>query len=234
MIQRLKSVRNWVFDLDNTLYPAECDLFAQIDERMVAFIADFLQVDAREARRVQKQYYLEHGTTLNGLMTDHGMKPDEYLRYVHDIDHSVLSPNPELTAAIAALPGRKIVFTNASRGHAEGVLRALDMQDVFDEIIGIEATGFIPKPNRAAYEHLVEACDIDPEQSVFFEDLARNLLPAHEMGFATVLVRSDVYWGREPEALRPGHHDETHTHVHFAVDCLPSFLKSLTQEGNPT
>lgn len=234
MIQKLKSVRNWVFDLDNTLYPAECDLFAQIDERMVEFISNYLKVDAQEARRVQKQYYLEHGTTLNGLMSDHGMEPDAYLEYVHDIDHSVLPQNPELTKAIKALPGRKIVFTNASRGHAEGVLQALHMQDVFDEIIGIEATGFQPKPNKAAYEHLTQACGIDPEQSVFFEDLARNLLPAHEMGFVTVLVRSDVYWGREPEALRPGHHDETHTHVHFAVDCLTTFLQSLNPTGDPS
>lgn len=234
MIQRLQQVRNWVFDLDNTLYPAECDLFAQIDERMITFIADFLQVDRVDARRVQKTYYLEHGTTLNGLMHDHGMEPDHYLEFVHDIDHSVLPVNPDLRPAIAALPGRKIVFTNASRGHAEGVLKALDLSGVFDDIIGIEATGFVPKPQKQAYEHLVQTCNIDPAKSVFFEDLARNLLPAHEMGFATVLVRSDVYWGREPEALRPGHHDETHEHVHFAIDDLAKFLKSLAQKGAPS
>ncbi|PHR62683.1 MAG: pyrimidine 5'-nucleotidase [Robiginitomaculum sp.] len=230
MIRRLQASRNWVFDLDNTLYPAECDLFAQIDQRMTKFVSEYLQMHPEKARKLQKKYYLEHGTTLNGLMENHRIEPEEFLEFVHDIDHSVLPHSPDLRRAIEALPGRKMVFTNGSNGHATSVLAALGLQDIFDGIVDIEATGFIPKPSQPAYDHLVKHFDLVPDQSVLFEDLSRNLLPAHDMGFVTVLVYSNKDWSHEPEAARPASSSATEQHVHFSTDNLTEFLVNLSGE----
>lgn len=228
MIDRLQKSQNWVFDLDNTLYPPECELFAQIDQRMTRFVSQFLSLEPAKARVLQKQYYLNHGTTLNGLMENHGMAPDRFLEFVHDIDHSVLPKRPHLRAAIEALPGNKLIFTNGSLSHADGVLAALGLENLFDGVVDIEATGYVPKPNQTAYDHLINTFDIDPNQSVLFEDLQRNLLPAHALGFLTVLVCSDKDWSHEPEGARPASLGDTHEHVHFSTDDLTGFLQLLT------
>ncbi|MGF1462587.1 MAG: pyrimidine 5'-nucleotidase [Maricaulaceae bacterium] len=222
----LRHVRDWVFDLDNTLYPSECDLFSQVDARMARFVAEYLQVDAVEARRIQKQYYAEHGTTLNGLMQRHGLKPDAFLDFVHDIDLSVLDPAPELAQAIDALPGRKFVFTNGSMGHAERVLAKLNIRHVFDDVFDIAASGFRPKPQRAAFDRMVEEFDIQPATSAMVEDLARNLQTAHALGFTTVLVQTRKDWSHEPKDARPAAPEDRHDHVHFATENLTVFLKS--------
>ncbi|MBL4595657.1 MAG: pyrimidine 5'-nucleotidase [Robiginitomaculum sp.] len=226
-MERLKACHTWVFDLDNTLYPAQCDLFAQIDQKINRFVANFLQMEPAKARVLQKQYYFEHGTTLNGLMKNHPVNPDQFLEFVHDIDYSVLANSPRLRRAITALPGRKFVFTNGSFAHANSALGALGLDGVFDNIIDIVATGFEPKPRQSAYDHLVTTFDLEPSRSVLFEDLSRNLLPAHEMGFVTVLVCSDKDWSHEPEGARPASSDERHDHVHFSTDDLTSFLTDL-------
>ena len=225
---RLDHVTEWVFDLDNTLYPAECDLFAQIDVRMTDFVSRELSLDREAARALQKQYYAEHGTTLNGLMTVHGLKPAAFLDYVHDIDLSPIDESPELAAAIAALPGRKYVYTNGSRGHAERVSARLGIGQLLDGIYGIECAGYLPKPHRGAFDLFVATHDVDPRKGAFFEDLARNLAPAHEMGFATVLVRSGKDWSHEPEHARPaGPGDDRPAHVDYETDNLTQFLRSI-------
>lgn len=224
MKARLLQTRCWVFDLDNTLYPPECDLFAQIDVLMTRFVADYLGLPKDQARIVQKQYYAKYGTTLNGLMQEHGMPPGDYLAFVHDIDVSVLRPDPDLRAAISALPGRKMVFTNGSTAHAARVLAARGLDDVFETIIDIEATRFVPKPSRAAYQHLIDTHNVNPHQSVMVEDLARNLKPAYDLGFMTVLVHSDKDWSHEPEGARPAGAGDTHEHVHFSTGDLSHFL----------
>ena len=224
----------WVFDLDNTLYPAECDLFAQIDQRMTDFVARFLRMERAEARALQKQYYAEHGTTLKGMMTMHGMAPDEFLAHVHEIDLSVIPPMPSLSEAIAALPGRKLVYTNGSRGHAERVTRHMELDHHFHGMFGIEDAGFHPKPAQAAYDAFCELHDVDPARSVFFEDLERNLAPAHAMGFATVLVGSDKDWSHEPVEARPaGSGDEAHPHVDYLTNDLTGFLQDAVKTLKP-
>ncbi|MCG8443121.1 MAG: pyrimidine 5'-nucleotidase [Caulobacterales bacterium] len=220
----LAHVAVWVFDLDNTLYPSECDLFAQIDQRMTAFVAEALGVDAAEARAVQKRYYAEHGTTLNGLMRLHGVEPDDYLDYVHDIDLTPVEACANLRARIDALPGRKIVFTNGSRAHAERVVDKRGLAGLFDAVFDIAEAGFEPKPFRAAYDRLVERFAIAPERAAMFEDLPRNLEVAHAMGFTTVLVRTTKDWSHEPIEARPAGPDADHDHVHFATDDLAAFL----------
>ncbi|MEL6825567.1 MAG: pyrimidine 5'-nucleotidase [Pseudomonadota bacterium] len=226
----LKDRQAWVFDLDNTLYPAECDLFAQIDQRMTDFVARFLRLPREEARATQKRYYAEHGTTLNGLMTMHGMEPDEFLAHVHEIDLSPLPKTPDLADAIAALPGRKFVYTNGSRGHARRVTDYMGLGHVFDGSFAIEDSAFTPKPNQASYDAFIAQFEIDPSLAVFFEDLARNLAPAQAMGFATVLVQSDKDWSHEPAAARPaGIGDDLPPHIDYVTRDLTQFIRSIVQ-----
>ncbi|PHS23828.1 MAG: pyrimidine 5'-nucleotidase [Robiginitomaculum sp.] len=227
---RLRQTREWVFDLDNTLYPPESDLFAQIDQRMTQYVSELLNLPPDEARKIQKAYYAEHGTTMSGLMQEHNIEPDSYLDFVHDIDLSPLSVDQTLQGAIAALPGRKIVFTNGSRGHANRVLAARGLNDLFDDIIGIEDTGFVPKPQPQAYAHLLDNVKVDPAQAAFIEDMARNLEPAHALGFVTILVHSDKDWSHEPEGARPAGVDDDHDHVHFTTGDLAGFLKNAIKD----
>ena len=169
----LTHVDQWVFDLDNTLYPAECDLFAEIDARMTRFVADALSLPLNDAMALQKQYYVDHGTTLKGLMSIHGLEPGPFLDYVHDIDLSAIEATEQLHKAIADLPGRKYVFTNGSRGHADRVVERLGLTSLFDGHFGIEDAGYQPKPARFAFERLHDTFDIDPGRAVMFEDMSR-------------------------------------------------------------
>lgn len=228
-MQGLGDRDTWVFDLDNTLYPAECDLFAQIDERMTDFVARFLRLDRETARATQKKYYAEHGTTLNGLMSMHGMAPDEFLAHVHEIDLSPLPRSDDLAIAITALPGRKYVYTNGSRRHADRVTEYMGLGGVFDGRFGIEDSNFTPKPAQSSYDAFCSHFSVTPGRSVFFEDLSRNLAPAHAMGFSTVLVHSQKDWSHEPEGARPaGIGDDLDDHIDYATGNLTQFLQSLT------
>jgi putative hydrolase of the HAD superfamily len=222
-----RHVETWVFDLDNTLYPAECNLFSQIDRKMTQFVAQLLKVDAHEARRVQKAYYAEYGTTLNGLMTVHGLQPKAFLDFVHDIDLAPLDQAPDLTSAIEALPGRRFIFTNGSRRHAERVAERLRIDHLFHDVFDIEASEYTPKPARAAYERFITRTGLEPRSAVMFEDLSRNLEPAARLGFTTVLVRSQMDWSGEPQAARPAGPDEHPLHVHHATDNLETFLRGI-------
>jgi len=227
---RLRQTQEWVFDLDNTLYPPESDLFAQIDRRMTQYVSELLDLPPDDARKIQKAYYAEHGTTMSGLMQEHNIEPDSYLDFVHDIDLSPLSVDQALQGAIEGLPGRKIVFTNGSRGHANRVLAARGLSGIFDDIIGIEDTGFVPKPQPSAYTHLLNTVKVDPHQAAFIEDMARNLEPAHALGFVTILVHSNKDWSHEPEGARPAGADDDHDHVHFTTGDLAGFLKDAIKD----
>lgn len=224
----LSHVSSWVFDLDNTLYPAHCDLFAEIDLRMTDFVARFLRIDTHEARSLQKQYYAEHGTTLKGLMTLHGMAPEEFLAHVHEIDLSPLPVCDRLEAAISALPGKRYVFTNGSRRHAERVTRHMGLDHLFEAMWGIEDSAYHPKPDQRAYDIFCERLSVEPASSAFFEDMDRNLVPAHAMGFSTILVQSDVDWSHEPEGARPARSgDDPGGHIHYVTSDLTGFLSGL-------
>jgi putative hydrolase of the HAD superfamily len=188
-------VDSWVFDLDNTLYPASSNLFAQIDVKMRQFIADALGLTLDDAYALQKRYYRDYGTTLCGLMLAHGIEPDIFLAYVHDIDYGVLPVAPDLEVALGRLPGRKIIFTNGSERHAENVLASLNLTRHFDAIFDIRAAGYIPKPKAETYSRMADFCGIDARRSAMFEDIARNLAPAAAAGMTTVWVREDGHAG---------------------------------------
>ena len=188
MRRELDHIRTWIFGLDNTLYPASLNLFPQIDARMTRYIADLLGVDAVDARRVQKGYFHAHGATLAGLMADHGVAPHEFCAYVHDVEMHVLEANAPLAAAIARLPGRKLVFTNGDAPYAARVLDRLGLAETFEAVHDIHATNYRPKPDPAAYHGLCDAYGLVPEPALFVEDMARNLRPAKAIGMTTVWV----------------------------------------------
>ncbi len=222
---RFAHVTDWVFDLDNTLYPHHTNLFAQIDVKMTAYVSELLRLPREEARALQKELYKEYGTTLNGLMTLHGIDPDDFLEKVHDIDYSWVSPAPTLGEAIRALPGRKFIFTNGDRGHAERTARQLGILDHFDDIFDIVAAGLTPKPARKTYDRFVELHGVVGPNAVMFEDLARNLSVPKALGMTTVLVVPNNFeptfseiWERDPSF-----DDE----VDFVTDDLTEFLRTV-------
>lgn len=195
----------WVFDLDNTLYPAS-DLYDEIGERMTAYIARALKVDAAEALRLRECYFHQYGATVVGLQHHHGVDAADFLGDVHLADHSVLRADATLRAQIAALPGQRIIFTNGGGGHAERVLASLGLADVFDAVFDIETAGLSPKPQPEAYQRLVERFSLDPRKAMLIEDTLRNLEPAHAMGFATALV-GDVHPDPKPAYVQYWAHD---------------------------
>jgi len=210
----------WIFDLDNTLYPSECRLFDQIDVRMGTYIANFLGVEYDEARKVQKDYFRNYGTTLRGLMSVHGAEPQSFLDYVHDIDLSPLPDARRMEQALGRLDGRKIVFTNASLDYAERVLDQLGISHHFEDVFGIEAADYLPKPDINAYRKFIDRHGIDPNRSAMIEDMAQNLEPARELGMTTVWVPNNV--ARARESPQDGHID----HV---IENLEAWLVELAE-----
>ncbi len=226
----LTAARNWVFDLDNTLYPAGL-VFPEMERRMTQFVAGFLGIDPQQAARLQQQYYLEHGTTLKGMMDNHAMAPGSFLHHVHEVD---LSPVPRcnlLARAIDALPGRKFIYTNGSRRHAERMAAHLGIDHLFDGMTGIDDGAYHPKPDPRSYDQFCETHVIDPGQSMFFEDVPRNLRPAHDMGFTTVLVTSHSSVSGDAEhAVSIANGDAAGAHIHYVTSDLASFLAAARPE----
>jgi putative hydrolase of the HAD superfamily len=210
----------WLFDLDNTLYPARCDLFAQTDRRIGEFISKLLDVHYDEAKRIQKDYWKTHGTSLRGLMTLHQVDPEPYLDYVHDIDYAPVDASPRLDAALKQLTGRKIVFTNGTVRHAERVLERLGVAHHFEGIYDIVAADYVPKPEMVVYRDIVGRYGVDPTRAIMLDDIAVNLKPAHALGMRTV-------WIRTPESTQRAQGlalDWIHHQTEDLVDWLHDYL----------
>jgi len=212
----------WVFDLDNTLYSTEHGLFSQIDNRMGEYIARTLGMELAEARKVQKDFFVTHGTTLKGLTEDYGIDAHDFLEYVHDVDISNLPPDVELKKALAALPGEKYIFTNGPVSHANRILKALDITTEIDGIFDIAHADFVPKPWKESYQSFTGHFDIDPVCAIMVEDMVRNLVPAAELGMTTVWLKTKNQWG----AL--GYSPQ---HVHYEIEDLTSWLKKIAAQG---
>ncbi|MBK1664521.1 pyrimidine 5'-nucleotidase [Rhodospirillum rubrum] len=227
MARPAEGFETWLFDLDNTLYPASADLFAQIDLRMKAYIGRLLGLPPEEAFRLQKHYYHTYGTSLRGLMDEHAIDPADFLAFVHDIDHTVLAADPVLGALLARLPGRKIVFTNGSTRHALAVLDRLGITDHFEVIHDIAASGFIPKPQPACYDDLVARYGLDPATTIMVEDSHKNLQPAAALGMTTLLVRNTLHWAAVEEGGRPM------AYCHHVTDDLRIWLADWLAHQTP-
>jgi putative hydrolase of the HAD superfamily len=222
MPRDFSSVDTWVFDLDNTLYPHHLNLWAQVDGRIRDYIANFLRITHDEAFRLQKDYYRRYGTSMRGLMTEHGMKAGDFLAFVHEIDHSPLEPNPALGAALARLPGRKLILTNGTRAHADAVMQRLGIGAHFEDVFDIVAAELEPKPLPQVYDRFLAQHAVEPARAAMFEDLARNLEVPHRLGMTTVLV--------VPEATREVFREDWElqgrdaAHVDHVTDDLVEFL----------
>jgi putative hydrolase of the HAD superfamily len=224
-LQAFGRVEHWIFDLDNTLYPHHSNLFEQIDHKMTGYLGQLLGLEREEARLVQKHYYKTYGTTLRGLMMERGITPDDFLEFVHDIDHSVLEPDPKLDEMLAALPGHAYVFTNGTKLHAQKVLERLGVSRAFAHMFDIVSADLVPKPQEATYEKFLELTGIDPARAAMFEDLSRNLKVPHERGMLTTLIvprgTQEVFaedWELE------GRQDN---HVGYVTDHLADFLEEV-------
>lgn len=215
----LSHVRTWIFDLDNTLYPVSANLFAMIDARIGQYVQKLLGLSAEEAHRVQKGYFHAHGTTLAGLMAEHGTDPHHYLADVHDVDMSVLEVNEALVEALARLPGRKLIFTNADAPYTTKVLDRLGLGETFEAIHDVHATAYRPKPDPLAYQGLCDAYGLDPRESLFVEDMARNLAPAKAIGMTTVWIDNGSEQG-------PG---EDRSFIDYTVTDLGAWLHSILE-----
>jgi len=222
---KFQHIETWVFDLDNTLYPPDSDLWPKIDARITAFLADRLDLDGLSARALQMHYYRQFGTTLCGLVNEDSIIPAEFLSFVHDIDRSNLAPNPSLKFEIDQLPGRKFIFTNGSRDHAAQTAAQLGLDGAFHGMFDIVDANFIPKPDAAAYEAFFAKFEIAPESAAMFEDIARNLIVPNRMGMTSTLV-----------IARPGQTDHRDAHdrqtdeppvADFTTADLPAFLRAI-------
>jgi putative hydrolase of the HAD superfamily len=216
----LGEIETWVFDLDNTLYPASCGLFPQVQVRMNEYICSRLGVTMEEAKALRAQYFREHGTTMHGLMAVHRVDPHEFMAFVHDVDLSVVPANPGLVAALNELSGRKLVYTNGSVPHAENLLQHLGISGCFEDIFDIAASDFVPKPAMAPFRVFVERYGVKPEGALMVEDMAKNLAPAAELGMTTAWVRTNVDWaaiGAEAD------------HINYVVEDLAGFLAAAVE-----
>ncbi len=215
----LSRIDTWVFDLDNTLYHPRCNLFAQIDVKMGEYIQRVLNVDPVHAREVQKGYFRDHGTTLSGLMANHNVEPHDFLDYVHDIDLSVVPEDNQLAQKLAALPGRKLIFTNGDGPYARRVMGKLGIEHLFDGIHCIIDANFEPKPQPDVYNRVSTAFNITPSQTVFVEDMARNLRPAKDLGWTTVWIDNGSEWGGVG----------TGDHIDISITDLHDWLQDVTR-----
>jgi len=224
------STRVWIFDLDNTLYPSACNLFAEVDWRMASFIAELLSIPLEHARYLQKRYYHDYGTTLTGLIKLHKIDPHRFLEYVHDIDLTPLTEAPDLARSLAALPGRRIIYTNGSRRHAERVAEKLGVLHLMEDICDIAACDFIAKPSPDAFKRMVERHGVPAREAAMFEDMPHNLEAPHTLGMTTVLVHSDYMDHPAQQKIRTWR--KLPEHIHHATDDLTAFLAALSAENS--
>ena len=196
-MKTFQSIKYWIFDLDNTLYNGKTKVFEQVDKKMSKYISNKLNVSVDEAKKIQKNYFHEYNTTLNGMIKNHKIDANEFLEFVHDIDIDFLKKDLKLDEELKKLDGKKIIFTNGSKKHAINVTRRIGIEQYFDGIFDIVDSDFIPKPSIEPYKKLVEKHKIDPKLSVLVEDIARNLKPAYEMGMKTVWIENDESWAKE-------------------------------------
>lgn len=224
-MKRFSDTATWIFDLDNTLYPAECNLFVQIVDKMNDFIVDRFGMSKEEASALRRQYYLDHGTTLAGLMKVNKIEPEYFLDFVHDIDLDVVTPAPDLAKKIEALPGRRYIFTNGSRLHAERVAGKVGVLHLFDEIYDITAAGYVPKPHKSAYDLFLRSHDVAPQSAAMFEDMPHNLQTAHDLGMATVLVTSPTV--DHPAKTAIADWETPPDHIHHMTEDLTAFLDDV-------
>ena len=219
-MKELKNIKYWLFDLDNTLYSGDTKVFDQVDKKMSKFISEKLKVSEEEAKKIQKNYFHEYNTTLNGMIKNHDIDANEFLEFVHDVDLNFLKKNELLENQINRLNGKKIIFTNGSRAHAANVTKRIGIDKLFDGVFDIVDSDFYPKPSIEPYKKIIEYYNIEPEYCIFFEDIARNLKPAYELGMKTVWIENNEPWAAEYSG---------EAFINYKTNNLANFLKEINE-----
>jgi putative hydrolase of the HAD superfamily len=219
-MKELAKIKYWIFDLDNTLYSGDTKVFDQVDKKMSKFISQKLNVSIEEAKKIQKNYFHEYNTTLNGMIKNHEIDADEFLEFVHDVDLDFLKADKPLEQEITNLSGKKFIFTNGSKSHVANVTKRIGIEKLFDGVFDIVESDFIPKPSIEPYKKIIEKYKIDPEYSIFIEDIARNLKPAYELGMKTVWIKNDEPWAAE---------FSDSDFINYKTDNLAKFLKEVNE-----
>jgi len=218
-----KKINTWIFDLDNTLYSADSGIFQQVHKLMGEFISKNLKMDMVEAKKLQSKYYKQHGTTLRGLMDNHGVEPDYFLDEVHKLDYSIVGPDEILNKELEKIQGRKIIYTNANKKHVVDVLERINLANFFDEIFDIKMANYIPKPEIRPYEQIIDIFNINPSSSAMFDDIAKNLVPAKKVGFTPVWV--DAGYENFSDDIQA-----SKDYLDYSTRNLSSFLKDINEE----
>ena len=219
------SFQNWIFDLDNTMYDINLGLFKKISNRITDFIMSKYSLDIDQAKKIQKEYYLKYGLTLRGLIVEKNLEPEEFLDYVHDVEHPELKKNDQLISKIRILEGKKIIFTNATSKHAEKILKILGLEDDFDQIIDIKDLEYIPKPDKRSYKKLLECLNLNKEnlnKTIFFEDTIKNLIPAKELGITTVWMKN---------SMNEKDFNKNFSFIDYSFNNLNEFLDTIKMRG---
>ena len=219
-MKELKKIKYWLFDLDNTLYSGDTKVFDQVDKKMSKFISEKLKVSEEEAKKIQKNYFHEYNTTLNGMIKNHDIDATEFLEFVHDVNLDFLQKDEFLGNQINKLNGKKIIFTNGSKAHAANVTEKIGIDKLFDGVFDIVDSDFYPKPSIEPYKKIIENYNIEPEYCIFFEDIARNLKPAHELGMKTVWIKNKEPWAAEYSDAE---------FINYRTDNLANFLKEINE-----
>jgi putative hydrolase of the HAD superfamily len=219
-MKELKNIKYWLFDLDNTLYSGDTKVFDQVDKKMSKFISEKLKISEEEAKIIQKNYFHEYNTTLNGMIKNHDIDANEFLEFVHDVNLDFLKKDQFLGSQINKLNGKKIIFTNGSKAHAANVTGKIGIDKLFDGVFDIVDSDFYPKPSIEPYKKIIENYNIEPEYCIFFEDIARNLKPAHELGMKTVWIKNKEPWAAEYSDSE---------FINYRTDNLAKFLEEINE-----
>lgn len=219
-MKELKKIKYWLFDLDNTLYSGDTKVFNQVDKKMSFFISKKLNVNLEEAKKIQKNYFQEYHTTLNGMIKNHNIDAEEFLQYVHDVDLNFLKKDLNLQNELTKLMGKKYIFTNGSKAHASNVTKRIGIENLFDGVFDIIDSDFIPKPSIEPYKKIIQKYGIEPDYCIFIEDIARNLKPAHELGMKTVWIKNDEPWAAE---------FSNEDFIDYKTDNLSDFLSKINE-----
>ena len=220
-MKELKKIKYWLFDLDNTLYSGDTKVFDQVDKKMSLFISDKLNVTEEEAKKIQKDYFHEYNTTLNGMIKNHKIDAQEFLEFVHDVDLGFLKEDTELQNELTNLQGKKFIFTNGSKAHAANVTKRIGIQNMFSGVFDIVDADFFPKPSIVPYKKIIEKYGIDPQYCIFIEDIARNLRPANELGMKTVWIINDEPWAAK---------FSNENFINYKTDNLSDFLRRINEQ----
>ena len=220
-------VESWVFDLDNTLYTPQQNIFSAIDKRMTDFISTYLNIERDEAFRIQKHYWTIYGTTMSGLQIEHDVNPDIFLEFIHDVDLCALSPNLDLRDALMQLAGDKYIFTNGTCHHAQRIMTQLGVADCFTDIFDIRLANYVSKPNPSVYQKMLDCFDLKATEVMYFEDMARNLIPAHKMGMQTIWIRHALLSKDSDIDTQVSHMEAYGEHIDYVTDNLVMFLRQV-------